>query len=87
MHSDSCPCKFRADLVLCRSKTRGYRSPKAHPNAFFEAANKMHLAMLPLMTSKGAGIMLAAPPNEFFRPGKMHSGVCLTIDSRLLYGS
>ena len=33
MQSDSCPCKFRADLVLCRSK-RGYGAPKAHPNAF-----------------------------------------------------
>ena len=50
MHSDSSPCKFRADLVLRRSKRRGYGSPKAHPNAFIEAA-EMHLAM----TSKGAG--------------------------------
>ena len=54
MHSDSTQCKFRADLVLWRSKRRGYGSPKAHPTAFIEAA-KMHLAMLPLMTSKGAG--------------------------------
>ena len=28
--------------------------PEAHPTAFIEAA-RMHLAMLPLMTSKGAG--------------------------------
>ena len=48
MHSDSSPCKFRADLVLRRNKRRGYGSSKAHPNAFIEAA-KMHLAMLPLV--------------------------------------
>ena len=54
MHSDSSLCKFRADLVLRRSKRRGSGSPKAHPNAFIEAA-KMHLATLPLMTSKGGG--------------------------------
>ena len=51
MHSDSSPCKFRADLedlVLCRTKRRGYGSSKAHPNAFIEAA-KMYLAMLPLV--------------------------------------
>ena len=48
MHSDSSPCKFRADLVLRRSKRRGYGSSKAHPNAFIEAA-KMQLAMLPLV--------------------------------------
>ena len=48
MHSDSSPCKFRADLVLRRSKRRGYGAPKAHPNACIEAA-KMHLAMLPLV--------------------------------------
>ena len=50
MHSDSSPCKFRADLVLCRSKRRGYGSSKAHPNAFIEAA-KMYLAMLPLFVN------------------------------------
>ena len=54
MYSDSCPCKFRAELVLCRSKRRGYGSAKAHPNLFIEAA-ELHLAMLPLMISKGAG--------------------------------
>ena len=54
MHSDSCPCKFRADLVLCRSNRTGYGAPKAHPNAFTEPA-KMHLTMFPLMTSKKAG--------------------------------
>ena len=45
MHSDSSPCKFRADLVLCRSKGRGYGSSKAHPNACIA---KMHLAVLPV---------------------------------------
>ena len=50
MHSDSSPCKFSADLVLCRSKRRGYGAPEAHPNAFTEPA-KMHLAMLPLVFS------------------------------------
>ena len=54
MRSDSSPCIFRADLVPCRSKRRSYGSPEAHPNAFIEVA-RMHLAMLPLMTSKGAG--------------------------------
>ena len=48
MHSNSSPCKFRADLVLRPSKRRGYGSSKAQPNAFIEAA-KMHLAMLPLV--------------------------------------
>ena len=49
MHADSSPRKFRADLVLCRSKRKGCGSPEV-----IEAA-KMHLAMLALMTSKGAG--------------------------------